>query len=855
MTEPPARGGAARTESVLAQAAQLHAKALIEQNNVHPMSALRTLRRALNLLEANPAAAATDRGEALAAAIWITQAFNVAEVHGLERALDALSQAQRRADRVDDPALRVRVHGNHAWMAARAGLFDRALAEFASAMALLEHADPPDQFGVLLNSGNLHLFRGELDEARGLLRRAVAVAERNDMAAGQFMALHNVGYVDFLAGDLPQALRSMEAAAQLSVDVSRGISLLDRARVLVEAGLSREADDALAQAARIFAQDRLGQDLGEVEVSRAECALLEADTAAARRFATRARDRFRRRGNERWRRTAELILLQGDLAAGRPGARLAPVALRLAEQLRADGLSGRAASAALVAAEALIRTGRVEEAGQVLRSTARAARTAPIAVRLHARYVRAQLDAASGQPVAAQRQARLGLAELAGYQASFGAIDLRTASAVHGRRLAELDVAVAVERAVPAGVLAAIERGRAVSSRLPAVRPPADERAASLLQELRQVIESIRAEQGDDTRLQSTRRELERQLKARSWTLPGAGDVVKAATPAAIRAGVADADASLVAYVRVGDRLLAVVVGSRGARLHELGGAAVVEDLIRRVRADLDVLAHSTLPGGLVAAAQGSLTRSLAGLDATLLGPLALDDRRLVIIPTGILGVLPWNLLPSRRGVPVVVSPSATAWLAGCAGSSVLRDRSMVAIAGPDLSRAQDEVTAIAAIDPRAIAIFGAEANGAALTAAMASASIVHVAAHGSHQVGNPLFSSLRLGDGPLFAHELTHTAPHVVLSACDLGLATVRPGDEALGLSSVLLHLGTRSVVSGVARVSDAAAAEAMVSYHQLLRQGRDSAEALAAAVAGSPAPLPFVCFGAQWSIRTGRT
>ena len=88
----------------------------------------------------------------------------------------------------------------------------------------------------------------------------------------------------------------------------------------------------------------------------------------------------------------------------------------------------------------------------------------------------------------------------------------------------------------------------------------------------------------------------------------------------------------------------------------------------------------------------------------------------------------------------------------------------------------------------------------------------------------------------PLFAHELDQTArtpDHVVLSACELGLATVRPGDEALGLTSVLLHLGTRCVVAGVARVGDEAAAETMADYHARLAGGADSAAALAAALA----------------------
>jgi CHAT domain-containing protein len=171
-----------------------------------------------------------------------------------------------------------------------------------------------------------------------------------------------------------------------------------------------------------------------------------------------------------------------------------------------------------------------------------------------------------------------------------------------------------------------------------------------------------------------------------------------------------------------------------------------------------------------------------------------------------------------------------------------------VAIAGPDLGRGIEEATAVGRIwDARLLT--GAAATGAAFAQALAGARIAHVAAHGVHQTENPMFSSLRLADGALFAHELDQTADtpeHVVLSACELGLATIRPGDEALGLTSVLLHLGTRCVVAGVARVGDEAAAETMADYHFRLASGQDSAEALAAALAERP--VPFACFGAAY-------
>jgi CHAT domain-containing protein len=173
----------------------------------------------------------------------------------------------------------------------------------------------------------------------------------------------------------------------------------------------------------------------------------------------------------------------------------------------------------------------------------------------------------------------------------------------------------------------------------------------------------------------------------------------------------------------------------------------------------------------------------------------------------------------------------------------------VVVVAGPGLARAAEEADGVARTWG-AMRVEGAAATGAAFAAAMTDARIAHVAAHGVHQTENPLFSSVRLADGPLFAHELDRTAStpdHVVLSACELGLATVRPGDEALGLTSVLLHRGTRAVVAGVARVGDDVAAEAMADYHRRLHTQRDPAESLAGTLE-SQRFVPFVCFGATF-------
>ena len=41
-----------------------------------------------------------------------------------------------------------------------------------------------------------------------------------------------------------------------------------------------------------------------------------------------------------------------------------------------------------------------------------------------------------------------------------------------------------------------------------------------------------------------------------------------------------------------------------------------------------------------------------------------LGDGGLVIVPTGALACVPWNLIPELRGRPVTVCPSASSWLA-----------------------------------------------------------------------------------------------------------------------------------------------------------------------------------------------
>jgi CHAT domain-containing protein len=176
------------------------------------------------------------------------------------------------------------------------------------------------------------------------------------------------------------------------------------------------------------------------------------------------------------------------------------------------------------------------------------------------------------------------------------------------------------------------------------------------------------------------------------------------------------------------------------------------------------------------------------------------------------------------------------------------REASALLVAGPGIERGEAEVCAIAALRPHATVHTGPEATAGAALAALSEVTVAHLAAHGRHQPENPLFSSLELAGGPLMGYDLqslARTPPLVVLSACDLGLTDVRPGDETIGMATAMLYAGSSTVIASVGRVADDVAMAVMSAYHGRLGAGEPPAVALAS-VLPTDVPVGFVCFGA---------
>ncbi|MBI4899404.1 MAG: hypothetical protein HY829_02885, partial [Actinobacteria bacterium] len=461
---------------------------------------------------------------------------------------------------------------------------------------------PDDRVRLLINRGTTASLLLRTEEASADLAEAAALAKEARLDRFAYMALHNRGYVEFLRGDLPAALRLMDEADRLDAPVDRGIAHLDRARVLIEAGLVTDAWETLQTARTSLAESGLEPEADEVELDLARCEVLLArgDEAVARlaplieRFSARAAQ-FR---------AIEARVLRAEALAFRTGADESAEAAALARDAAAvDRRLGEVAGT--LYAESLARTGRARDAPVgAVRSLARSTQ---LARRCLARRVAVDLALAQGDESTARRTLRAVSDDLRSARRGVSSLDLKTGMALHAFPLAVTAVALAAGSGSPARVLAVTERWRTASGSLPQVRPSDDPPEQALWTMLRK----LRAEQRDAAaeELAENRRAVSRTVRAlreTSWArdLGRGGDDLPVST-SQIRSALAERGSALTSMAVTGDRLVAVVARPGGRwRLVAVPGARHVLELARQAAADLEALARVS------AAVQGSALRA-----------------------------------------------------------------------------------------------------------------------------------------------------------------------------------------------------------------------------------------------------
>lgn len=817
-------------------------------NSGRPAAGARKLRAALRLLRWSPDVS-PDRlaHRVLTSHVLISLGLAEAELGDTARGLATLDAAERIVTDHDRPIL----WQQRALVLHRAGRVNEALRLLDTAVPRLARAgDPFTLTSALLTRVAIGMGVGRTRRAREDLRTCREIAVREGFALTEAKVAHDLGYCAVLDGDIPAALRSFEEAAGLYAEHGAGylpVLAMDKARALLAAGLAGEAARELDSAFTLFTSDRFSVDYAWAELTRAQAALAADDPGTARDWAVRAGRRFRRHGDHAWAAIADLTAVRARLATGRSAELVAAQCGRLAARLRALGLGHDAELADLLAARALLDAGRPEQARLI---PALDGRGGPLEVRLLRRLVRARLNPA---PRPALRELRAGLNLLHAQRSRWGSTELRAALSAAGTDLALQGLKVALASGSPRLVFSWTERCRAQSFRLTPVRPPADPTVRDALAELRQLNHNLREAQlraRPDPATRARCAELERLIQQRTWQLDGGGSPRQVVSLPAIQAQLAAANAVMVSFFDDDDHLRALVVDQDRVRLIQLGSTSAVVETVSRLLNDLDALCGRCLPARLEAVITESIDHHVHLLSTGVVAPLRdlLGDAGIVIVPTKHLSAIPWGLLPEFRGRPVTVALSASMWYFGRQAAGSPTRAGGLLVGGPRLRYAEKEVVEISAVHPEARCLTGAAANVEAVLHALDGVDFAHLVAHGHHEPDNVLFSCLDLADGPLMAYDLAQlkVAPrHVVLSACDVGQANVRAGDEALGFTAALLHSGTSTVIASVARVPDDQAVGVMSSYHRALAAGAEPATALADA-ATAESRIPLVCFGA---------
>ncbi|MFI9008114.1 CHAT domain-containing protein [Actinosynnema sp. NPDC053489] len=800
-----------------------------------------------------------------------TLAALAAETSGPIAALDGLAEVRRMVEDLADPLVKEEMRGNvehnRGLLLLNAGLIEDAVTVFDSA---LEHHERRLAIGdptpalvepmvkSLWSRGTAHTRLGSIGQARQDLARAVAVATEHGLSDRAADAAHALAVLELRRGDVPAALRRFETSERSFRE--RGLDMpvllgLDRAQALMAAGLADEAGSQLDGVLPVLrAAHGVTRYLGNVELYRAAAAYMTGDLDLARTMASSARQRMRRWGCETCVANATLIGLRVDTAralrSGRVPRSVPRRALEFADALPAPRLAEQAALARMLAVRLEIRRGDVDAAERVLDRVPRPGRLTPIDHRMLRRLCRAELAVARGDRTAALAEIRAGLTDLDHVRDRMGGLELLSGTALHGRELTELAVRLVLDGGDARRLFSWLERTRAQTYRYEPLARPDQPELAERIAEVRSLTQSIhQAEhEGHPTAaLRARHAESLREANRLGWHAGRWGRPRPVARLAEVAARLGER--ALVSFASSEDELVAVVVVGSDVRLARLGSAERAAESARMLNADLNALAPDHLPEPLARVMAVSAHKQADRLDAQLIQPLTglVGDRELVIVPTGALYAVPWGVLPTLRGRPTAVAPSATAWLAADRAASRAPGRTVLA-RGPGLPAAVGEIDGLGAHYTTAALLSDEGASVASVLEALDGAEVAHLAAHGVHEPENALFSRLELADGPLYAHEvagLAHPPRQVVLAACELALNRIRPGDEPLGFASALLAVGSQVVVAPLSRVGDRACAAAMDDYHRRLAAGARPAVALADAIAVDPLRRPFVCLG----------
>ncbi|MCH0564614.1 MULTISPECIES: CHAT domain-containing protein [unclassified Streptomyces] len=677
----------------------------------------------------------------------------------------------------------------------------------------------------------VHLAVGAVDRADADFTAAEALWDTTGQEHDKADAVESRGLAAFRSGDVPVALRLLDEAEQRYARLGTPTFMLNirRCEVLIAAGL---APEALAEAdAAIKVLDGIGGQStrkAELLLTAARAARLAGDPHTAIARAAVAVRLFAAQRRSWWETHAQLVLIEARHAAGRGSGRLVADAAAVAGKLASSGAPA-APAASLLAGRIALSLGWTADAERHLAHAARSRRSGPPLARLTGWAAQALRAQAAGSGRGVLQACRHGLDVLDDHRMTLGASELRARATEQGAELAALAQRASLAHGGPRRLLEWSERWRATALSAPPTRPPDDQRLLGELTAFREIAaraDQARAEGRPVPALEREQRRLEREIRSRTLHLrgevPGGGDRFD---PARLLARLGAT--RLVDLAVVDGRVHVLLCGQGRVRRFTAGSVAEAEAEAEHVQAGLRRLAHPGAEARLpvMEAAGRRLEELLLGGAAAHLG-----GGPVVVVPPGRLHRVPWALLPSLRERVVSVSPSASSWLRA-QGTEPPRGGRQLLVRGPGLATGGAEVPELADRYGAATVLEDDRARVPRVLGELDGAALAHIAAHGAFRNDSPLFSSLRMADGPLIVHDferLARSPYRLILSCCDTARFASVGADELLGLVTALLPLGTAGVVAASAPVNDAAVVPLMLALHKGLDAGLSLAEAL---------------------------
>lgn len=806
----------------------------------------------------DPLEAARTRNNGLQTLIYLSR---------YDQALEWASRARSWYEASGDTLRLARLDGNVANLLYRQDRFAEALPLYQLAESEFRAGGQPrDVAAVLRNKAVCELSLSRYDDALATHEEARAFCERHGLAVLAAEADYNIAYLYFLRGDYLRArdlyLAARERAHAAGDPYHAALCDLDRAEVYLELNLCAEGAELATAAFRSFRSLKLGYEQAKALAFRGIAAGQAGDFEQSMLLLRRARRRFQAEGNAVWPPLIDLHLATVLEKTGKPG----QARLRCERALgffSRTVLPGKAVLARLLLARLELRARRLRAARTHALAAHRLLAFAPSpALAFHTYFTMGQTYESAGDAVRAewkysraqeeleQMRDRLGVQTL---QINFAKDKVAVYESLFRLQMAQGDTEAAfltAERARARSLAAGMDPTGARGMPEPARQWRAElnslyrrlESADTALSE--PVLATIRE------RVTWLESELRRQLSEApaEWRpealLLGAGEI-RALLPEG---------ACLLEYFLANDVVYCFVIARRVFQVVPVASAPRVVSLIRLLQLQLSRFQSACTQPGLPAPANADVERHLRALYRELIAPVRpfVSARHLLIAPHGPLHVLPFHALLSERDwlgreFTVSYTPGANVFVNSSRRSSRGGDLSAVFgipdAATPHIAREVDDV---AAALPGALVFLGPEATEARLREVGPQCRYLHIATHGRFRSDNPLFSSIRLGDGYLSLYDLQGLrlpAELVVLSGCSTGLGVVVGTDEVVGLVRGLLSAGVQSAVVSLWDTRDESTALFMGTLYRQLREGKEKASALQAAqdVVRDAYPHPF--------------